>query len=289
VRARREAGKAALLAVLLGDAPAAPPSLAAVRAREALVAAREALAAAGLPAAGASGDDDDDGDGADADGGDSSPPLPFDGPRYGGGARLLLEAGDGSAAAAAAFASDLGRTAAGLAVEIAAGALSRLGVTPPARARGAAEAPPAAAGPPPRPRDLAAAVSSLASPLERSLGDNDAPAMLRAAGDNWGPLAPLAACAAAADPCLVHASARGCVEDELCGWCPALAAPLDEGGASAAGGACLSRLAAAHWREPAGGARAPRCAGPLAVVALSLPRRYAAAAAAGGASSRDRF
>ena len=98
------------------------------------------------------------------------------------------------------------------------------------------------------------------------------------------------------DRCLVHGgSARECVEDELCGWCArprgsdaiaeeATAATAGEGAAAAAsaapaGGLCVSRWLP-HWAEPEGGGSssadasqraAPVCAGPLHVVAASVP------------------
>lgn len=84
----------------------------------------------------------------------------------------------------------------------------------------------------------------------------------RSPTSNHGPLAKYAACGVVRDKCLVHSSARACVEDELCGWC-------------ASTRVCLDRFpAAAYWPEPEAGSRVRSCPGALHVVRRSVPSEY---------------
>lgn len=78
-----------------------------------------------------------------------------------------------------------------------------------------------------------------------------------------GPLAKYTACNSIRDVCLVHATVRACVSDEICGWCPTTRA-------------CVSRVGAARFRlELVAGERVRTCADQLLVSAASVapPKR----------------
>lgn len=87
--------------------------------------------------------------------------------------------------------------------------------------------------------------------LRGLLGENDA-------GDirDRGPLAKFSACSWLADKCMVHDSVRGCVLDELCGWCSSL-------------GVCVSRFGKS-WPELVAGRAQPVCAEGVLTVAAPL-------------------
>lgn len=100
---------------------------------------------------------------------------------------------------------------------------------------------------------------------------------LRSPATNHGPWAKYAACGVARDKCMVHATARACAEDELCGWCPSL------GGGGGGGGVCLDRLPqAAMWPEPETGAPVRACPGPLFVARESVPSVFWGSGGEGG-------
>lgn len=73
-------------------------------------------------------------------------------------------------------------------------------------------------------------------------------------GQLRGPLAKFEPCPFLADKCMIHDSIRGCVQDELCGWCATLEL-------------CVSRFVR-FWPEKAAGSDQPVCPGDRLVVAL---------------------
>ncbi len=84
----------------------------------------------------------------------------------------------------------------------------------------------------------------------------------RAPEVDHGPLGKLSACGRVRDPCVLHATARACVEDEYCGWC------------ASSGGVCVAR-SQGTWPEKRAGRKVPVCPGPLTVTADSVPAIYA--------------
>lgn len=95
-----------------------------------------------------------------------------------------------------------------------------------------------------------------------------------------GPLGKYSTCRVARDPCMLHATARACVEDELCGWCPQVRGaqagtarlpvvdPSDPEQPSS--GLCMGRWEA-YRPEKDGGVLIPSCAAPLWVTRHSVP------------------
>lgn len=71
----------------------------------------------------------------------------------------------------------------------------------------------------------------------------------RSRGVDHGPLHKFSACSIVADPCIIHSSVRGCIEDELCGWC-------------ATANACVGREAVWRIDPQDADTRTPVCADP---------------------------
>jgi Glycosyltransferase 61 len=144
-------------------------------------------------------------------------------------------------------------------------------------------------------REAASTLTSLSSAVPNLLSSQAELNTLRWSENDHGPLASLSQChAARSDPCSVRSTlgVRGCIEDELCGWCPMehLANPLGSSSTFSSGGSkpeqlrglCLSRSLTRHGgplrRESVGGQGGfPFCSSPrgLIVNALSVPSRYA--------------
>jgi hypothetical protein len=107
-----------------------------------------------------------------------------------------------------------------------------------------------------------AAAAILADSLGVDADDVTAHRAATASAARHGPLAKLHACGKIRDACVLHLTARACVDDEHCGWCEA------SGGV---GGVCASRLAPYKPNRAAGQLVRTCAAGRLLVTAASVP------------------
>lgn len=102
--------------------------------------------------------------------------------------------------------------------------------------------------------------------------DRDDISPFRVPESDHGPFAKQAACGTVRDRCMIHGSARACVDDEYCGWCES-------------SGVCLDRTMQ-YWPEKQAGTKKTACSAPLLVTADSVPSEYVRRYGASAASSR---
>ena len=107
-----------------------------------------------------------------------------------------------------------------------------------------------------------AAAAALADSLGLDADDVTAHRAETGSAARHGPLAKLHACGKIRDACMLHLTARACVDDEHCGWCEA------SGGV---GGVCASRLSPFKANRAAGQPVRTCAAGRLLVTAASVP------------------